>query len=167
MSTLADLTAQRRDLLDAAAENDGVVEESLEDLWERNDQELPEKIEGWGHYLNALEADVEVIDAEIRRLTERKRVRQNEYDRRRAFLMAQMESVGLDRVERPLLTVAIQNNPPAVRCYVSPEALPEAYRREIPARLEADKKALLAAYKAGAALPEGVYVERTRSLRIR
>lgn len=167
MATLNELIAERRDLEAEAAKNDGVIEESLEALWDANDAAIEDKVEAWGHHLRERATEVEVIDAEIKRLTERKRARQNEYDRRRAFLLQQMEAIGLPKVDRPLITVAVQNNPPSVRCDLAPEALPEVWRRVVPERIDVDKKAILAAHKRGEALPEGVSVEQTRSLRIR
>lgn len=167
MTTLAELVAERHDLEDATAEADGVVEESLEELWEQNDAAIQDKIEGWGHHLRDLSTDLDTLDAEIKRLQERKRVRQGEYERRRDFLRVQMEALGLPKLDRPLITVLVKDNPPSVRLSLSPENLPAAYQRVIPAKVEADKKALLAAHKKGEALPEGVYVEQTRSLQIR
>lgn len=166
-ATLSELVAERRDLADAAAENDGVIEESLEALWEENDAAVQDKIEAWGHHLRVLASDIDTLDAEIKRLQDRRRARTNEYDRRRDFLRSQMEFLGIEKVDRPLITVAVQTNPPCVRVSLSPEHLPVELRREIPARVEADKKAILALHKMGGALPEGVSVEQTKSLQIR
>jgi septal ring factor EnvC (AmiA/AmiB activator) len=167
MSTLSELVAERRNLEDAAAENFGVIEESLEEVWEQNEAAIEDKIESWGHHLREREADLAVLDAEIKRLQERKRVRQGEYDRRRDFLASQMDLLGILKVDRPLLTVALQDNPPSVRLGVSVENLPPHFQRIVPQKLVEDKKAILAAHKKGEALPEGVFVEQGRSLRIR
>lgn len=167
MSTLRDLVEERHDLEDAAAESGGVLEESLEELWEQNDAAIQDKIEAWGHHLRERSADLDVLDAEIKRLQERKRVRQGEYDRRREFLRIQMEALGIPKLDRPLITVLVRDNPPSVKCSISPENLPPEFRRVVPEKVEADKKALLAAHKKGEALPEGVYVEQTRSLQVR
>lgn len=167
MSTLADLIDERRDLEDAAAENEGIVEESLEELWEQNDLAILDKIEAWGHHLYERAMDLTTLDAEIRRLQERRRVRQGEYDRRREFLRVQMDGLGIPKVDRPLLTVLVKDNPPSVRCDVPADALPAEFQRIVPAKVEADKKALLAVHKQGRALPDGVVVERSRSLQIK
>src|SRR5690606_1341895 len=76
MATLSELVAERRDLEADAAENEGIIEESLEALWEENEAAIEDKVEAWGHVLRERAADIEVIDAEIKRLQERKRVRQ-------------------------------------------------------------------------------------------
>lgn len=167
MSTLVELVAERHDLEDASAETGGVVEESLEEAWERNDAAIQDKIEAWGHHLRDLSDGLDMLDVQIKRLQERKRVRQGEYDRRREFLRIQMEALGIPKLDRPLITVLVQANPPSVTCSISPENLPPEFRRVVPEKVEVDKKALLAAHKKGVALPEGVYVEQTRSLQIR
>lgn len=93
----------------------------------------------------------------------------------KAYLERELEKAGKDRVDAPLVTVAIQLNPPSVQASVDwdEEALrgmamyaPDFVTRK-PETFALNKVALLDAAKAGGELPEGIAIVRTSSLRIR
>jgi succinate dehydrogenase flavin-adding protein (antitoxin of CptAB toxin-antitoxin module) len=56
--TLTELIAERQELSAATIENEGVLDEALELYWNNNEIELKSKIDGYGHVLEQLDADI-------------------------------------------------------------------------------------------------------------
>ena len=59
-----------------------------------------------------------------------------------------MPLAGIEKVERPTVTVAIHSNPPSVSI-TNEEVVPRDFKRHIPERWEVDRKGVLDNYKAG------------------
>lgn len=117
--------------------------------------------------------ETETIDAEIARLTARKQTRVREAERITQYVRLCLEIAGETKVTTPLVTVALQKNPPSVVGEVPPDALralfdaDSPFVRFTPAVYHLDKRATLDAFKRGDALPDGLAVVQTTSLRIR
>lgn len=109
--------------------------------------------------------------------TERKRLEARESALEKAeanlkrYLLETMRRVGRDGVRGTLVTVRVQDSPPAVRSILQAidlEALrlaQPAYVRVTPEVVALDSRAVLEAYQKGASLPEGVSVERGKHVR--
>lgn len=92
----------------------------------------------------------------------------------KAYLQREMERAGKNKVDAPLVTISIQNNPEKV---VAPEWDEEALRgmavvapqfvTQKPATFALNKAAILTAHKNGQPIPEGVTIERSTRLSIR
>jgi hypothetical protein len=59
--TLVELIAERQELSAATIENEGVLDEALEQYWNNNEIELKSKIDGYGHVLEQLNADIDKL----------------------------------------------------------------------------------------------------------
>lgn len=64
-----------------------------------------------------------------------------------------------DKAETPFVKLSWKNNPPSVEVGIPPELLPEKYQRIVPAKVEANKKALAEDLKA---LKDGETIEGAR-----
>ncbi len=124
-----------------------------------------EKIGNCHKILRDLKSEVESFDAEIDRLTQHKKSALRQLDNLKEYVKGCIQASGLPK---PTVTTAIgkiwiQNNPPSVNVTVRPEDLPSEFRITIPAHFEADKKAILAAWKdgkeiAGAEVTQGTHL---------
>lgn len=169
---------QQRDVLDVfLAAQEGEADPDLENMLEKLQGTRDQKVERWGRYLLALEAKCVAIGQEIKRLQERRDVMQRAYEASRAQLLYEMQQQGITEVRGTLCDVRVQLNNPRV---VVPEVDMMTLRvwasagysdfvREVPAKYEIDKKAILNAVKLqpDMPLPEGVSVVRDPSLRIK
>jgi hypothetical protein len=174
MTTLSTLLAERHDLDALVDAQDGELTPDLEAAWDANTEAVPAKVESWGLWITRQEHLADAIDAEIARLRQRKAVVEHAIARSRAELQRQMTMGGIDKVKGVLVTVALQANPPAVKGELSQDALRDLHEDDGPAIVKLtpavytlDRKAALAAHKAGTPLPAGLTVEQAISLRIR
>jgi hypothetical protein len=74
------------------------------------DGEIADKATSMVRFVQMLDADTDAISAEIKRLQDRKKARENRADGIKAYLKAQMEMQGKDKIQTPLLTISIQKN---------------------------------------------------------
>ena len=139
-------------------------EETLQDTLEALEGEFDDKIQ----YLiqKALECDssADICKAEAERIASRKKAFENRAKRIRDFIQYQMTLVNKPKLNYPLYTVYIQNNPPKVN--VADETLiPSLYWIE-KVEKSLDKKSILELLKTGIEVP-GCSMEQGQSLRIK
>lgn len=174
--TMRDLAAER-DVLDLfLAETEGEETQEIGELLAWLQDVTEEKVERWGVWLLRQQQDVETIKAEEQRLAARRKALENAIARSKERLQMELETRGIDKVKRPLCTVRIQNNSPALKGELAQEVLQELYAAEdpirnavkfIPGRFDLDRRAVLALTKAGETLlPEGLEIVQARSLRL-
>lgn len=97
--------------------------------------------------------------AEAKRQIAKAVARENRAERRKKYLGMVLKLSGETRIETTFNVVRIQpNSQPSVRWTGEPSTLPPAFRREIPAMFEPDKKAAAAAWKKKQPLPAGFEV---------
>ena len=175
---LYELSAARDILDEFLAETEGEVTPELQQLLDELDGKVEEKVERVALYVREQLATATAIDEEIKRLSARKRAREKAADGLKAYLKSQMERLEKKKVEGLLCTVALQNNPASVRGDVDAAALWNEsgadmvcvwrrFVRVIPERYELDRRAVLDAHKIGEAIPPGLSIEQSTSLRIR
>ena len=163
---LYDLAEEAVALDDLLAMDDGEWTDEAEALATELTGKLATKADAFGGYLRGLEAQDEVLAAEITRLTARRRA-----VIARTAKLKQYGLLALQRMERPkvagdLFTLAVQNNPPSVALTVGVDALPPQYVRTIPEQREPDKAAIRDALKRGETI-DGATLTTTQSLRVR
>jgi predicted nuclease with TOPRIM domain len=104
-----------RDILDGfLAETEGEETPELKDLFEQLDGEVQQKVARTGLYIKELEADLTALDLECNRLAGRRNALKKRVDGLAGYLLANMERLGVARVEAPAITVAVQNAAPAL-----------------------------------------------------
>lgn len=175
--TLTSLSEAQARLLDL-----DIPQEDLQGILDGLQEQAKLKIMYIVGVMRELEAQYDATDAEIKRLQGRMTTRQGRIAWLRQYLQANMESLGIDRVESPVATVWLQRNPPSVEV-VDEAAVPREWFRamivtllsEVPEALlpaikstVIDAKAILELHKAGTGLPPGVkVVQDKRHLRIK
>ena len=156
---LYELTAQWANLLELAEQ---VEPEALKDTLDSIEDAFDDKVENTAKVIKSLEADVESIENEVRRLTARKSALKNNATNLKSYLQDEMDKVGKTKVKGSLFNVGIQNNQPSLR--LADEFENQRYLVEVVPKY--DKKAILADLKAGKEI-DGADVVQGRSLRIR
>lgn len=157
---LFELTQSYQQVLEIAEQLDA---ETLKDTLDSINDAVEQKVENTAFVVKQLEANISVIDDEIKRLQAMKGTQTNNIKSLKLYLQESMEKVGLDKVQGKLIKIAIQNNPQSVEV-LNENVIPKNYFVEQKPKL--DKKALLTDLKGGAQV-SGVEIKQSRSLRIR
>ena len=124
---------------------------------------IEDKAENIAKLVKNLEADAKIIKEEEQRLAERRRAIEAKVERLKTYLQEQLEVAGLQKVKRPTITVAIQNNPPSVEI-ADEKLIPSEFMIPQPAKV--DKKSILDRLKNGEMIP-GCSLKQTKGVRIR
>jgi uncharacterized protein (UPF0335 family) len=168
MATVNDWIAEHEEEIIAAG---GELPPELQELLDLAEGQLAEKVERVAFYIRRLEGEEQIIKDEISRLQNRAKVKANSVKGLKEYLQRCLEGAGETKIERPLITVAIQKSPPSVHCGAdleNPEsrrALGAYVREKITWSLDAKK--VLEIHKAGGELPSSITVVTNTHLRIR
>ena len=125
------------------------------------EENLETKVQSIGLFIRELSAEAEAIEAEEKRLADRRRSVTSKAGRLKEYLAKEMEFAGLDKIKTPVLTVSFQNNPPAVEITGD---VPEAY--QVAQEPKVDKRAIMDALKQGQELAFA-RITQGKSLRIK
>lgn len=151
--------------IQALANNEDVDAEAMQMALAELGTEIESKTLNIAIIIKGLESDTDIIKAEERRLADRRKALENKAGWLKQYAKEQLEAAGIDKVKSPTLTVAIQNNPPAVQI-TDPDIIPARFQTIVPETYTIDKKAVGDALKAGEDVP-GAELTQGRSLRIR
>lgn len=113
MATLYELTNEYLQLLDMVSD-ENVDEEVLKDTMEAIDGEIEIKCDNYGFIIKELQAKADAVDAEIKRLEERKKMWSSNADRIKGNLAAEMKKMNKDKVKTSLFTFFFKKNPKSV-----------------------------------------------------
>jgi chromosome segregation ATPase len=156
---LYELAQNYAHLLEIAEEMDPEV---LKDTLSSIQEEIEDKAENIAKLIRNLEADAKIIREEEKRLAERRQSIEKKIDYLKQYLQEQLEVAGLQKVKRPTITVAIQNNPPSVEI-ADENLIPSDFK--IP-QFKIDKKSIMERLKNGEEIP-GCSLKQTKGVRIR
>ena len=156
---LYELTSSYEQLLEMAEQLD---EETLRDTLESINEAIEEKVENTAYVIKSLEANVKIIDEEVKRLQAMKSTQQRNIKSLKEYIQESMEKVGLGKIEGSLIKVSIQNNPPSVR--LDDDFKIGKYLVSVEPKF--DRKAILSDLKQGLDVP-GAEIVQGRSIRIR
>ena len=157
---LYELTADYNQVLLLAED---LEQETFQDTLAAIEGAIEDKAENMAKMVRCIEADVNALKEEEKRLADRRKALENKVSGIKEYLQQQLEFAGIDKVKRPTLTVSIQANPPSVE--IADESLiPSDFMVPQPSKI--DKKAILTALKAGL-LIEGCSMKQGRSVRIK
>ena len=137
--------------------------DALVDTLEALQDAIEDKAENIAKFIKNLEADAKIIKEEEQRLAERRRAIETKVDKLKTYLQEQLEIAGLQKVKRPTITVAIQNNPPSVEI-ADEKLIPSEFMIPQPAKV--DKRAILERLKNGEEIP-GCSLKQTKGVRIK
>ena len=156
---LYELTSSYEQLLEMAEQFD---EETLRDTLESINEAIEEKVENTAYVIKSLEANVKIIDEEVKRLQAMKSTQQRNIKSLKEYIQESMEKVGLGKIEGSLIKVSIQNNPPSIR--LDDDFKIGKYLVSVEPKF--DKKAILSDLKQGLDVP-GAEMVQGKSIRIR
>ena len=162
MATLYELTAEYMELLNMAEEEE-LDPQVLADTLEGMDGELEQKAENYAMMINTLNGQADMLSAEIKRLTERKKTIENNSKRMKESLGNAMNSTGKRKFKTLLFSFGIQKNPP-VLVVDDEDKVPEEF---VKVKKEIDKAALKKFVKDNENGLDFAHLEQTESLRIR
>ena len=117
------------------------------------------------HIIKTLESEASFIKDEEKRLSLRRKSRENTVINMKQYLQDAMTQMGLDKIKTPTRTISIQVNPPAVQI-IDEDVIPGKFLTLIPEHYEVNKKLISEALKVGEEV-KGAELSRGRSLRIR
>lgn len=158
---LYEITGALLELLEMATEQD-LDQQAINDTMECVEFEFEEKADGYAKVIKALEGDVDSIDKEIKRLTERKNTVKNNIASIKKNLENAMLVTGKTKFKTLLFNFGIQKNPASV--VIDDETkIPKEYL--VPQEPKLDKKSIAAYLKENDA--EWAHLVQTKSLRIR
>lgn len=165
MSTLYELTAEYQQLLEMA-EDPGEDSDAITGSMDAIGGEIEDKLDGYGRVIANLSADVDAIDAEIARLTARKKTITNNISHMERVMQYSMEAQGKEKIKTTLFSFSIRNLPARVVLDTDDiEKIPDEYLVVKPA--EVSKTKIKDALKAGKDLTGIAHLEQGRKLTIR
>lgn len=166
LPVLYHLAAEFNDLVFLLEEPDQDIE-AIEVELHRVVGDIRTKGHGAAVVIQALEGMAEFQKVESQRLAAKAKANAAHADRIRNYVMACMQSIGEDRIETGVFTLAIRKNPVSARV-TDPELLPDKFWRQppIPAPVP-DLVAIKAHAKATGEVAPGVTLEQTPRLEVR
>ena len=138
------------------------AEDPVEAL-EHNTSDIAVKTAGIAMYCDIGNQAIDQLDAQIKRLQERKKVIRARIDRVKDYTLSAMQMHGLRKIECPECTISIQKNPPSVEVFEEMLIPGEYWKQPAPVL---DKKALLEDLKEGVVI-DGCCLKQSEGLRIR
>jgi len=164
MVTLYKLTEQQRELKEMAG-NPDMPEGALDDTFQALEGQFNEKAVAIIHVVHDMDDDIESLDAEIKRLTARKKVVSNKKESIREYLRTNMEANDITKIDCPLFTITLAKGRDV--CVIDDEEkIPDDFV-EVTVTTKPDKKAILKKLQAGDSV-DGARIEKSKtSLRIK
>lgn len=107
---LYQLTTEYKQLESILIENEGELTPDLEQALQINQDQLQAKGISYGYVIKSIEAESDIIDAEIKRLTQLKKVRDNAAERLKTTLKQAMEMYGVLELKTPTLKISFRKS---------------------------------------------------------
>lgn len=147
------------------AENDESMIEAVADTMEGIAADFEQKGQAVVVIFRGMEADIEAIDSELKRLSEKKKAIQNRVEWLRNYLRDNMAATGITKISCPLFNITLSEAAKQVEVF-DESALPDDYVT-VKTVLSPDKRKLLADLKEGVDIPGAMLVDGTRRLTIK
>jgi len=165
MTTLYDLVGERLALQNKLEELD-FDEVTIADTLEGESTAIQAKIEDYAFVIRNMEALPDAIKAEEKRLADRRKAIEKRVEHIKNWLLVNMQQAGISKIESPVFTVALQNNPASV--IIDDESLIDDGFKRLPEPLPlvVDKNLIKAAIDAGQVV-EGAHIEVKQRLVIK
>lgn len=168
MPALYEMTGEMRqlqELMESVDDEGENAEVALRDTMEAMQLDFNDKAVAIVKLSQALEGDTTAIDAEIKRLQERKRTINNRRGNLRDYLRHNMETAGIKKVECPLFSITLTKGRDQVK--VDDEAaLPDDFMN-VKTEIKPDKTAIAKALKAGQEVPGAHLAQGQSGLRVK
>jgi hypothetical protein len=89
---------------------DGEFTSELENALVINQNELQEKAVNYGYVIKESENSISLIDAEIKRLQDLKKIQSNKIDRLKETVLNAMNIYGIEKINSPFLNISIRKS---------------------------------------------------------
>lgn len=165
MANIYELTGDIQ-LLWNLMDNGEIDDDTLIDAMKNSQEELSVKLEGYCKFIKNLDADIDGIAAEVKRLSERKKVLENTKDRAKKAMKMALDTAGEKKIPCGTFLVYLKKNPAHV-------VMDETDIDKIPAHYlkfadpEINKKAIKDALDSGTMLDGLAHLEQDESLQIK
>jgi hypothetical protein len=133
-------------LINSIIENDGVLDEETELALTINKDQLQSKSESYAYVIKQMDAECDIIDLEIKRLQQCKKVRENAIERLKATLTNAMHLFEVDEIKTPLIKINFRKSESVIVMDVND--LPAEYK-VVKVTEQADKVKIKDALKKG------------------
>jgi len=163
MSNIYQITGEYQNLVRILTENEGELTSELETALAINKDELQAKGISYAFVIKTIESEIDIIDAEIKRLQGLKKVRVNATDRLKDTLTKAMELYEIDELKTPIIKINFRKSESVE--ITDQTQLPPEYimvkMEKVPMKIEI-KKAL----KEGTEVP-GAYLSINQNIQIK
>lgn len=133
-------------LINQIIESDGEVTPELELALAINKDQLQSKSESYAYIIKQMDAECDIIDLEIKRLQQCKKVRENTIDRLKSTLTTAMNVFEVPEIKTPLIKINFRKSESVIVMDVND--LPKEYK-VVKVTEQADKVKIKEALKAG------------------
>lgn len=133
-------------LINQIIESDGEVTPGLELALTINKDQLQSKSESYAYIIKQMDAECDIIDLEIKRLQQCKKVRENTIDRLKSTLTTAMNVFEVPEIKTPLIKINFRKSESVIVMDVND--LPKEYKI-VKVTEQADKVKIKEALKAG------------------
>ena len=162
MTSLYELTSDLKELQEIDfTETDRDEVEAIKEI-------IKEQIESKGTgiivVVRNLEADIEVIKTEIKRLQDLKKLKENKIENLKKYTKESLEEADIKKLSTSLGNISIRKLPGSVEV-LEEDSIPAEYKKEV-VTVTVDKKSILADLKEGVVVP-GVTLKTGTSLTIK
>ncbi|MDO9345076.1 MAG: siphovirus Gp157 family protein [Pseudomonas sp.] len=151
MSTLYTITEQFKELAALAETADEDLAVALRDTMEGIEGEFQEKGKAIAMITLNIDGDLEAIQSQIDRLTERKRIITNRKESLKEYLRTNMDAAGITKITHPLFTITCGKGKPIV-VIDDEKAIPDDFVN-VKVTSAPDKAAIAKALKDGQEVP--------------
>lgn len=114
MTALYEISKQYQELAALADSGDEDLAIAVRDTMEGIEGEFQEKGKALAMVTLNMDGDLEAIQSQIDRLTERKRILQNRKESLKEYLRTNMEAAGITKITHPLFTITLGKGKPIV-----------------------------------------------------
>ena len=151
MTTLYTIAEQFKELAALAETADEDLAVALRDTMEGIEGEFQEKGKAIAMITLNIDGDLEAIQSQIDRLTERKRIINNRKESLKEYLRSNMDAAGITKITHPLFTITCGKGKPIV-VIDDEKAIPDDFVN-VKVHSAPDKAAIAKALKAGQEVP--------------
>ena len=163
MTTLYELTGQFLAVSEMA--DDPKMVDAVADTLDGIEGEIQDKAQAIVQVQANMHGDMDAIDCEIKRLQARKQIISNRVQRLKDYLLINMVSTGISKIECPLFSITLPKARPMVDV-VEESLIPEKYIKTTVSTVPV-KAEILKALKAGEDVPGCRLGESKRSIKIK
>ena len=165
MPHMYEITAQFKGL-QALIEDGEMDADTLKDTLDGLNTDLMEKGQDVLHFLANLDGDIKAFDAEIKRMSARKRSLSNHYEWLKEYLRSNMIETGITKIECPVFTATLRKAGVKAEVYNEKE-LPIEYQTLVPASWNINLVQITKDLKAGVEIPGAKLVDAKQGLLIK